>query len=171
MPSRTPLATARLRAFAAALLWLSACHLGRPPVGPGGEGVHLGAVRAAVAEAGVADAVRSGLAAGLARRGVPAGGPAVDVDVIEADLSVVGVASGRRVHRARLVLSCSLLGPRPRQVVLRAERSYEASATDGLDAADARARTFDQLADELAGDLAAWLALGPGGPPPPTESP
>lgn len=153
------------------LLIIAACHLGRPPLDGPGAVVSVGRIQAPVAEPGLEDALRQGLAVALADRSQLAGPGEgvlpVEVDVLSATTEVVAIDGDRRVHRARLVVEGRLLGPRPTALVLRGERSYEVEATDGLGAAQARALAFQQLSTELTADLAAWLQHAPAARPDP----
>lgn len=154
---------------AAVVALLGGCHLGVPPRA-GVEPVAVGEVRVPAAEPGLADALRSAVSASLARRGLVGEGDALELTVLEASDDFVAVSGDRRVLRATLVVDARLLGARPRSVVLRAERSYDAGGDDGRTVADRRAATFASLADQLARDLAAWLqAAPPPAPPSPRE--
>lgn len=122
---------------------------------------------AASAEPGLKTALDHSLSRALAARGAldPAGGTPVGLEVLEASSAVLAAGSGSQVHQARLSLAVQLYGPRPRRVVLTAERSYVVVPGDSLGAASARAAAFEALADTLSEDAVTWILFAQGASP------
>jgi len=146
--------------FVMVVVWAVACHVGRPA--PVTARFALGRVDVPVAEPGLEDAIRSGMARSLARAGAlsPAGGIGVDVTVIRATTRPIAVTDGVRVHTARLEIEVRLDGVPVRRTVLTDERSFTASVPD--QAASARAAAFSTLSQDLAEDAVSWMRYGPG---------
>lgn len=149
-------------------LMLTACvlHVGRPEISV--PRVSVGQVVAPSVQPGLREALAEGLASALSARGALAGagdGPSVEILVRDASTSVFAAGDDGQVARARLSIEVQLFGPRPRSVVLSAERSYTVVPGASLQAADARAHAFEALARALTEDAADWILLAPGADP------
>jgi len=142
-------------------LWLTACHVGRPPVTS--TALALGQVRAPAAEPSLEDALRSGLGSALAARGLldRKAEEQVNVWVRSATTRPVAVDGLQQVHTARLEISVEVTGAAPRSLVLSDELSYGVGRGGTLDASAARAAAFQGLAQRLSEEAASWIVYGP----------
>ena len=132
------------------------CHLGRPQ--PPSMQYTVGQVVAPVAEPGLTDALKSGLAAALAQRSMLGEGGAkpINVAVLSATTVPTGVGPSSQVHTARLQFSVQV---GDRRATFSAERSF--TVIDTVQGATARAEAFTRLANHLANDAALWMATAP----------
>ena len=132
------------------------CHLGRPK--PPDMQYNVGQVVAPVAEPGLADALKSGLAASLSQRSLLGEGGAkqINVAVLSATTVPTGVGPSSQVHTARLQFSVQV---GDRRATFSAERSF--TVIDTVQGATARAEAFTKLANHLTGDAALWISTAP----------
>jgi len=137
---------------------LAACQLGRPPVG---GPFQVGAVRVAAPEPGLGDALSSGLAGALARRGGLGAGPHVALRVLAAEEGVRAAGEGARVHQVTLRVEAVVSGARPRRLVWSGSRDYGASGLDPLADAQARADAWGRISARAGDEIAAWLLYAP----------
>ena len=133
--------------------FLCACHLGRP-AGPTTQ-YQVGQVVAPVAEPGLADALKSSIAAALADRAMLGNGTGeeVNIAVLAATTMPTGVGPSSQVHTARLQFSVQVGKHRSQ---FSAERSY--TVIDTVQGATARAEAFLVLSQRLSKDAALWMA-------------
>ena len=135
------------------LPFLFGCHIGRPK--PPDVNYSVGQVVAPVAEPGLADALKSGLAAALSQRSMlgEAEAKEVNVAVLSATTVPTGVGPSSQVHTARLQFSVQV---GDRRATFSAERSF--TVIDTVQGATARAEAFTLLANHLSRDAALWMA-------------
>ena len=133
-----------------------ACHVGRPK-SPGAF-YQVGQVVAPVAEPGLSDALKGGLAAALSERAMlgESGAQDVNIAVLVATTIPTGVGPSSQVHTARLQFSVQV-GDRRAQ--FSAERSF--TVIDTVHGATARGEAFLKLANHLSADAALWIASAP----------
>ena len=137
-------------------LCLMGCHLGRPPVAQ--SHYTVGQVVGPVAEPGLQDFIRDGLASALGASAILGGDSAavVDVAVLSAETSAAAVGPAGQVFAARLEVSV-LSGSRSAK--FSSERAY--TVIDPVQGAEARAIAFKQLAVDLTKEITVWLANAP----------
>jgi hypothetical protein len=133
------------------------CHLGRPPASL--ARYNVGQVVGPVAEPGLRDFIRDGIASALGASAILGGksATAVDVAVLSAETSAVASGPAGQVFAARLELSV-LSGSRTAKFSL--ERAY--TVIDAVQASQARAIAFKQLSVDLTQEIVLWLANSPG---------
>ena len=133
------------------------CHLGRPK--PPNMQYTVGQVVAPVAEPGLTDALKSGLASALSQRSLlgEEGAKQINVAVLSATTVPTGVGPSSQVHTARLQFSAQV---GDRRATFSAERSF--TVIDSVQGATARAEAFTQLANHLANDAALWISTASG---------
>ena len=142
------------------VLALGGCgyHLGHPPVASGGFSV--AAIRAPVAEPGVADAFRSALVDALAARSALGNAHTIETRIVSLTETPVATDELGRVHRVALTVELRVADT-GQQTVLHGERAYEVAPENPIEGASARAVAAAALARELAGDGVEWLLRAP----------
>ena len=118
----------------------------------------VGQVVAPVAEPGLTDALKSGLAAALSQRSMlgDVGAKPVNVAVLSATTVPTGVGPSSQIHTARLQFSVQI---GERRATFSAERSY--TVIDTIQGAAARGEAFTFLANHLSRDAALWISAAP----------
>ena len=136
---------------------LAACHIGRPAVPTARFAV--GQVVTPVAEAGLKEALATGLSSALSTRSMlgAEGATRVSIAVLSATTRQTGVGPNSQIYTATMTV-CVRSENRSSQ--FSAERSY--SVIDPVQGSAARAGAFTALAQGLMRDASLWLTHAPG---------
>ena len=136
-------------------LLLVGCRAGRTTTA--GSVYTLGQVVSSTAEAGLEEAIKSGVAAALTERAAFAesGAPVIDVAVLAAAVQATSASPAGQTFAARLQISVRTEG---RSAQFSSERSY--TVIDDIQGQAARAAAFDGLSSALALDAVEWLLAG-----------
>jgi hypothetical protein len=133
-------------------------------LGPGPEtALSVGTVQGASVEPGLRAALQSGLQGSLRGRGVAAGGPAIDVRVLQVEhlpeAAIPGYDAGTVAFAARLVVQVEVLERTGCSVEVEGRRTWIVPGSEPAAAARSRAEAVAGLAVEVA-DRAVDVVLG-----------
>jgi hypothetical protein len=142
--------------FVLILTFVSACHLGRPPIQ--GGSYTIGAILAPVPEPGIEDALKDGLSSALAAQGALGVGSAlpINVTVTSANTAPVAVGGTQQIHTATLRI---IVHAGSRETTLSGQRQYSVRDPNQADAA--RAAAFRALALMVTADAVHWMRYAP----------